>query len=196
MVKISPKRLQGQWDEGFALDFHTISSTYVGDDEYGHPQFDTVRSAIGELLYQLKYGNDQSVMEAITATASSFVRSKSWCIDVVIPVPASRYRSFQPVVGLAKQLAEDLGVAFGGGHVVKTRNIPELKNVFDFDARAKLLADAFQVDRTKVEARHVLLFDDLYRSGATMNAVSHVLKASGKAAKVYVLALTMTRKHR
>jgi len=71
-----------------------------------------------------------------------------------------------------------------------------LKNVFDFDARAKLLADAFQVDRTKVEARHVLLFDDLYRSGATMNAVSHVLKASGKAAKVYVLALTMTRKHR
>ena len=120
MVKISPKRLQGQWDEGFALDFHTISSTYVGDDEYGHPQFDTVRSAIGELLYQLKYGNYQSVMEAITATASSFVRSKSWCIDVVIPVPASRYRSFQPVVGLAKQLAEDLGVAFGGGHVVKT----------------------------------------------------------------------------
>jgi len=55
MVEINPKIITGCWTEGFALDFHTLSSEFIGDDEYGHPQFDTKRSEIGELLYRLKY---------------------------------------------------------------------------------------------------------------------------------------------
>lgn len=196
MIEISTKKLRGQWDEGYALDFHTLSSTYVGDDEYGHPQFVTTRSAIGELLYRLKYGQDQSVVEAIVTTTRSFLQARSWPMDLIIPVPPSRYRKFQPVVALAQRLAEVLNVAFGGGCVAKVRNIPELKNVFDFDKRTQLLTSAFQVDRSLVAGKCVLLFDDLYRSGATMNAVSSELKRSGKAARVYALALTMTRRHR
>jgi hypothetical protein len=32
MVEINPKRITGCWTEGFALDFHTLSSEYIGDD--------------------------------------------------------------------------------------------------------------------------------------------------------------------
>jgi len=196
MIKISPRRLKGPWDDGYALDFHTVSSIYVGDDEYGHPQFDTTRSAIGELLYRLKYGEDQSVIEAIATTACAFVTSKAWPIEIVVPIPASRYRRFQPVVAVAARMAQVLDVPFGDACVAKVRNIPELKNVFDFGKRAELLANAFQVGCPDVEGRRVMLFDDLYRSGATMNAVSSELKKSGKARGLYALALTMTRRYR
>jgi len=196
MIKISPRKIKGNWDNGYALDFHTVSSGYIGDDEYGHPQFETKRTAIGELLYQLKYGQDKSVIESIVTTTGNFVREKSWPIDLVIPVPASRYRSFQPVFALAKRLANNLNVTFCGGCVAKVKNIPELKGVFDFDERAKLLSGAFQVDRTNVKGKRILLFDDLYRSGATMNEVSSKLKDLGKAACIYVLVLTMTRRLR
>ena len=39
-----PIRIFGNWKEGFAFDLHTISSVYLGDNEYGHPVFDTKRS--------------------------------------------------------------------------------------------------------------------------------------------------------
>ena len=39
---------------GFALDFHTFSSTFIGYNAFGHPEFETRRPPIGELLYNLK----------------------------------------------------------------------------------------------------------------------------------------------
>jgi competence protein ComFC len=52
MVKTSPKKLKGPWEDGYALDIHTISSEFIGHNEFGHPQFDTKRTEIGELLYR------------------------------------------------------------------------------------------------------------------------------------------------
>ena len=54
MVDINPIQLTGPWDEGFAPDFHTVGSQYLGDDAYGFPQFETTRTPIGELLYKLQ----------------------------------------------------------------------------------------------------------------------------------------------
>jgi len=58
-------RLNGPWAKGFAFDLHTISSEYTGDNEYGHPTFDTTRSQIGQLLYELKYGQHEEVLSHI-----------------------------------------------------------------------------------------------------------------------------------
>jgi len=90
MVEINPKRITGCWTEGFALDFHTLSSEYIGDDEYGHPQFDTKRSEIGELLYRLKYRKDNSVLDDIITTVSQFIKSINWTVDLIVCVPPSR----------------------------------------------------------------------------------------------------------
>jgi competence protein ComFC len=132
MVTISPRKLAGKWIVGYALDIHTTSSTYLGDDEYGRPQFDTQRSEIGELLYRLKYGNDKSVITVITETAADFVRKQKWPIDLLIPVPPSRVgRALQPVNALSKALAAQLEVGFCADCVVKVKNTPELKQVYD-----------------------------------------------------------------
>lgn len=73
MVNINPKKLVGRWRAGYALDHHTTSSVYLGDDEFGHPAFETKRSEVGELLYQLKYRSDTTTVASITDTAAAFV---------------------------------------------------------------------------------------------------------------------------
>ena len=54
-MKIDPVQVQGAWRLGWALDVHTTSSEFLGYDQNGHAQFNTTRSPLGELLYQLKY---------------------------------------------------------------------------------------------------------------------------------------------
>ena len=67
--------------------------------------------------------------------------------------------------------------------------------MFDFETRLCLLEDAHEVDRAVVAERRVLLFDDLFRSGATMNAITKGLRAAG-AAEVFALAITRSRSKR
>ncbi len=75
MATIHPIKVSGRWREGFALDHHIVSSTYLGDDDYGHPMFDTKRTELGELLYRLKYTSDASVVDELANTAGQFVNS-------------------------------------------------------------------------------------------------------------------------
>lgn len=44
-----------------------------------------------------------------------------------------------------------------------------------------------------MEGRKVLLFDDLFRSGATMNSITAALLEKGQASEVFALTLTRTR---
>lgn len=185
----------GRWREGFVLDCHVLSSTYVGDDEFGHPRFETQRSDLGELLYRLKYQGQTSAIDQIAEAAAAFVRQWSIAVDVVVPVPPSLVaRPHRPVALLAKALGDRLGLPCLDEAVTKQRSTPQLKDVFDYNERLSLLAGAFVIAACAVRGSRVLLVDDLYRSGATMNAVASVLFDQGGAAEVYALAMTRTRR--
>jgi predicted amidophosphoribosyltransferase len=191
MMQVQPTKIQGRWREGFVLDYHTICSTYVEDDEYGHPQFETKRSDAGELLYRLKYKNDSAAAGDLVEAAAAFISKWNPGIDAIAAVPSSRPRPQQPVVLLALALGKRLGVPFLAESVRKARETPELKNVYDFSARLRLLAGVHVIDPDAVKNK-VLLFDDLFRSGATMNAVAEALYQAG-VADVFALAITRTR---
>lgn len=194
MITLHPIKLTGNWQEGFALDIHTISSTFLGYDEYGHEVFETQRSPIGELLYKLKYKSDKTAIKEIVAAASSFlVNDWKISIDAIVPVPPSKTnRPIQPVIVIAKGISTSLQIPYVES-LTKTKGTPELKNIFDYQQRSELLKDAFKVRGSELKGKNVLLFDDLFRSGATLNAITHVLYNLGKAKKVYVLSLTKTR---
>ena len=97
------------------------------------------------------------------------------------------------MVQVATALAARLGIAIEAGCVTRTKTIPELKNVYDYDSRVRLLATAHAVQANIVDGKKILVFDDLYRSGATMNAVTEALYEQGRASEVYALTLTRTR---
>ena len=193
IVKIDPRRLPGPWVEGFVLERrHTVSAEFLGHDSYGHPQFDTTRSELGELIFRLKNRSDRDTLPAIADTAADFVRRRLPQLEAVVPVPPSRRRPFQPVVEVAKALAERLSVPALTRAVAKTKETPQLKDVFGYDERKTLLDGVFSFDRRVIEGRRLLLVDDLYRSGATAGVVAQGLIDAGAAA-VYFLAITKTR---
>jgi len=80
MINVNPVKLSGNWHEGFALDLHTISSEFLGYDEFGREVFDTKRSEMGELLYRLKYRSDRSSLKGILDVTINFL-SKEWKIN-------------------------------------------------------------------------------------------------------------------
>ena len=193
-VNVNPLRIPGRWRDGFVLDYHTTGSTYLGDNEFGHPVFDTKRTELGELLYRLKYRSDTAAITELVAAAQTFLQSWNPGATLILPVPPSRKaRSRQPLLLLAEELGQRLGVPVRPDAVVLVKEIPELKNVYDYDARMRLLADAHRVDTSVTTGQVVLLFDDLYRSGATMNAITRTLYETGQVADVFALALTRTR---
>ena len=110
MVAINPQTIEGNWRSGVALDFHTTSSTPIGEDEHGHMRFETIRPPIAELLYQLKYKNNQAAAPEIIDTAAGFLRPHRAKFDLLVPVPASTDRAVQPVIILAKGVGAALGL--------------------------------------------------------------------------------------
>lgn len=194
MVKINPQKIVGKWRKGYALDVHTVSSTYLGPNEYGHEQWDNVRSEMGELLYRLKYNGDESAVQPIVETVRD-VLAKNRKFDVIVPVPSSRKRSLPPVKTIADGIGHALGVAVAEC-VTPVREATELKDVTDPEQRKALLNGLYTIDPAHTRGKRVLMFDDLFRSGATMNAVAELLYGAGGAADVCALTLTCTRSKR
>jgi competence protein ComFC len=192
VAQIHQRQIIGKWRHGYALDLHTLTSVFVGHDEFGHPRFDSTRSEIGELLYRLKYSHDQSVTDEIAEAAANFVKGWQPNLEAIVPVPPSTIRSVQPVYVLADALGQKLGIPVA--HCLTTTRDPSpLKNVSDLDERIGLLAGLYAVDVTATIGKRILLFDDLYRSGATMNEITATLYDKGHAADVFALTLTRTR---
>ena len=192
VVEIYPQSIAGKWKSGVALDFHTTSSTPVGYNEFGHMQFDTVRPEIAELLYKLKYRGDQTAAQSIIETVARFLSPHRDKFDLIIPVPPSAQRAVQPVMVLAAGIGGATGLPVISC-VTATRPTTQLKGVTDPDQRKALLDGLYAVDPSQTLGKRILLFDDLFRSGSTMSAITDVLLAEGKANSVSVLTITRTR---
>ena len=93
-------RLQGPWVDGYVLERqHTLSSAFLGHDSFGNPKFDTKRTELGELVFQLKNRSDKNTLDSIADTAVQFIEGWNPGIEVIVPMPPSRKRTtFQPVV--------------------------------------------------------------------------------------------------
>lgn len=194
MVEYNPEAIPGAWRDGFALDRHTVSSEYLGDNEFGNPVYDTRRSELGELLYKLKYRGDHSAVEPIVDAVAEFLQSWEPDVDLMVPVPPSNeQRPHQPVITLAREISKRTGIELCENCLRKLKQTQQLKDVHFYSDRLDILKDAFDVVGNKCEKRKVLLFDDLFRSGATLNAITKVLYNNGRADSVYALTITRTR---
>lgn len=171
----------------------STGSTYIGDNEFGHPQFETHRTEIGELLFRLKYRSDEAAVSELVDAASSFIRKWAVKPSIIVTVPPrNAYRKLQPVARLADRLGARLKIPVAHDAIRKQKQFAELKNVYDAEARRKLLDGAFDINASRVKDHRVLLVDDLYRSGATMNAIADALHRFGANA-VFAFAFTQTR---
>lgn len=192
MAAINPRQIKGDWVDGYALDIHTTGSVYLGVNEYGHDVYDTTRSEVGELLYRLKYRADLKAAEELVAVAATYIGPNAANFDVMVPVPPSGVRAVQPVITLANGIGAALKIPVANC-IVTTRPPTQLKGVVDPQRRRELLDGLYALNGDPVRGRRVLLFDDLFRSGSTMNAITNVLMGQGGAVSVHAFTITRTR---
>lgn len=185
--------LKGNWNQGFAYDNHIVESTFLGYDEYNHEKFDNSRSAMGELVYQLKYRNDISKVKFIIELLLNGFSGWDY-FDYIIPAPFSQQRVNQPVVLISQELSNKINVPFLQAlYRDNVAGIP-LKNINDRDEKLDLLVKSIKIlNNDLIKGKNILLIDDLFRSGATLTASTDILLKNG-AKSVCVLAMTKTKR--
>jgi competence protein ComFC len=193
VTKTNPRKIDGPWADGRVLDLHSTGSEFLGYDEYGHEQFDTHRTEVGDLLYRLKYRNDPSALEEIGIVAEKFIRSWRIKFDVIVPAPPTRTRRVQPLHQITEELSRRFNVPVVKAVSKKATGATELKDLREYHEREAVLKDALAVNARAIAGKRVLLVDDLIRSGATLGAVAAAL-ANAEAAIIFAFALTKTRR--
>jgi predicted amidophosphoribosyltransferase len=194
-MQVNLRQISGNWDLGYVLDKHTVSSTFIGYNESGHPQFDTKRSEVGEALFQLKYRNGKEQAAPLAQQIVTTIVPKLEKVELIIPMPASNTRPWQPVDEVAKELSKLINVPVIDGVLVKIAQEtpgPSLKDLGTKEEKVAALTGRLAVkDAITNSGRwNALLLDDLFDSGASMEAATALLKTYPKINKVYAAALT------
>jgi competence protein ComFC len=188
--------ITGNWRKGRAFDVHTLSSTYLGPNESGHAMYDSLRREMGELVYQLKYKGDRSKLDEIVKLLDKIKGVEHF--DFLMPIPPTdKTRVFQPVAEIALALGKHRGVAVLVDFLEKTPGGQPLKNVSDSEERKKILRQSLRIAATySIRGKTVLLVDDLFRSGSTLEVATEILLRDAGASDVCVLTMTKTRSNR
>ncbi len=181
LLRPHPRPLEGPWNAGWALDFH---SRFDGDNQQ--------RGVIGELVYRFKYRDERTLAADLAAHWAGLLAQHPELPqpNVVIPIPPSTPREFDPVAALARALAAKLKIAAVLGVLGKTRLTKPQKEMTSLAQKKANVMGAFML-KGEVRGRNIILVDDLFDSGATVSEAARIL-ARGAAASIVVLTLTKT----
>ena len=150
-----------------------------------------------QVLQQFKYGRKVSLGKPLGALMARAGRDefRGVSLDGIIPVPLHRrrlrWRGFNQSVILGREVARLWGVPMDPFVLLRIKEtVPQTE--LPEDERRRNVRAAFAVNPMKpVVGKSLLLVDDVYTSGATVNECSRTLLAAG-AKKVYVLTLART----
>lgn len=154
-------------------------------------------------MMRLKYKNDRIIADFF---ADLILRHhanvlRSWQIDAIVPVPIhkikKRMRGYNQAGLICQYLALSLNLPYYPDMLLRTVNtLPQKK--FTAQARLNNLEKAFclnpKYQHLAPRLRHVLLIDDIYTTGATMEACSRVLLRGGVSnVFIYTICIGVSR---
>jgi ComF family protein len=162
---------------------------YPRDDMSEHP----LRQVIQKFKYGRKVSLGKPLGRLMTEGCEEFLAGCQ--VDLIIPVPLHpkrlRWRGFNQSLLLAKQVSRKYSVPMDPFVLYRSREtLPQTQ--LTEDERRKNVRGAFETDPNKsLKQKSILLVDDVYTSGATVNECSRVLMRAG-AGEVIVLTLART----
>jgi ComF family protein len=169
---------------------------------YGMYAFDLARSfgayttRMSRAILQLKYGNVAPLGGWFARRLAGLVERQPWdfAADAVVPVPLDqgrlRERGYNQAELIAKPLACLLGIPFRSYLLVRTRPRPNQLRLTRRE-RWETVRGAYATHKTaQVDKLRVILVDDVFTTGATLDACSRALKGAGA---TRVVGLTVAR---
>uniref|UniRef100_N2AIJ7 ComF family protein n=1 Tax=Eubacterium plexicaudatum ASF492 TaxID=1235802 RepID=N2AIJ7_9FIRM len=149
----------------------------------GHAVF-LYEGPMREILYRYKYANRRDYTEflAMQAARCYGAWAKRLKIDLVVPIPLSakrlRTRGYNQADLLGKRFAELCGLTYCNKILVRVRNTVPQKEL-SVQERKNNLKNAFKMNKNVVNLKRILLIDDIYTTGSTIDAAALVLKQAG-----------------
>lgn len=139
---------------------------------------------VRESLYRFKYRGraEYASYYAMQAYRLHGKRLEALRADAIIPVPlhAARYRKrgYNQAEELAKELSKLLHVPVKT-HYIKRIKATKAMKTLDVSGRQNNLKKAFLIMQNDVKLKTIILVDDIYTTGATLDEISRVCKAVG-----------------
>ena len=188
-MKVSLRQIRGLWDEGWVLDKHSVSSVYRGP---GPHDFDTIRTEVGEATFQLKYRQDWLQAKPLAQAIADNIYPKLSQVGLIVPMPASSQRARQPVTEVANELGAIVKIPVFSNVLMKATTGKSLKDLSTKDEKIEAIGDSFSLNDeiSNIGKWNVLVVDDLFHTGASMETACKVLRGYPKIGRIYVTALT------
>jgi len=168
-----PLELPGPWPRGVALGMYSR----LGGDSEGE------KTEVGDVLSRFKYGGEGRLGRVLgEGLARALADGPGYeDVEVVIHIPATRRRRGPDAAcGLATVVGRGLRVRCLPRLMARTRRTALQKDLVEWGDKRQNVAGAFRVRRAElVRGRKVLLVDDVYDSGATLEEGWRVLMAAG-----------------
>jgi ComF family protein len=159
---------------------------YPRDELTEHP----LRRVVQKFKYGRKVSLGKPLGQLMARGCGEFLEQRE--IDVIVPVPLHpkrlRWRGFNQSVLLAREVSRLFEIPLDPFVLYRSKETPPQTQLKE-DERRRNVRGAFSLNPQKpVKGKRVLLIDDVYTSGATVNECSRSLKRAG-AKDVYVLTL-------
>ncbi len=151
--------------------------------------------SIYESLYRFKYGRRSEYAEFYGEEIARFLgeRIRSWNADALVPVPIHgkrlRERGYNQARLLAEQIGRQLGIPVYGQMVKRVQNTLPQKELGPKE-RQNNLKRAFKLYENDVKLDTIIIIDDIYTTGSTIDAVGKVLMEAG-AKRIYFVTLAI-----
>jgi ComF family protein len=158
-----------------------------------YPREDITEDPLRQVVQKFKYGRKVSLGKPLgrlmARGCQEYLNQRQ--VDLIIPVPLHpkrlRWRGFNQSVLLARQVSREYGLPMDPFIVVRHKETSPQTQLSE-EERRKNVRGAFSLRSAGLQGKRVLLVDDVYTSGATVNECSRVLKQGG-AKEIHVLTL-------
>ena len=107
---------------------------------------------------------------------------RKWGVQTIIPIPMDRRKKRKRGYNQAEILAQELGRMTGipvETRLLRKRKASVPQKRLSRSGRARNLEHSFEVERKTTLPERVLLVDDIYTTGNTVNEASKALKKAG-----------------
>ncbi len=139
-----------------------------------------------EIMYRFKYKNRRYYADCFARQAYRLYHK--WISDIrpdlILPVPMFRgkmkKRGYDQAVCFAKALSKVFLIPEGKDIITRVRNTLPQKGLSGA-ARRLNLKNAFHIRGNLVQSKKILLVDDIYTTGTTVDAVAEALRDAGAA---------------
>lgn len=150
---------------------------------------------IAKAIYRYKYKGRKAYAQVFGREMCYYLGDyiKSLQADAIIPVPLfkrkARRRGYNQATLLARILGEELGIPVEEKLVVRNKNTRPLK-LLNPEERLNNLKKAFILMENGVKLKRVIIIDDIYTTGSTIDALAELLIKRG-IEEVYFVTLAI-----